>query len=241
MDLYGSDTSPWAAGSTFGRPTDLERGALQQRRSTVVGTWCTGRAPARPHATAKQSRVAATKRWSISSAQRPPAAHGEQVAVRLCCVRAGRAVSGSGAWSVVAVAPSSMASTARMGLKPASHGSHHWPPEVLILQRRRWMDAAAQTSCTSHGRARHSHERAPGFLHPRTVRGCRNPSATSNGQRARAWEVHRFRKPIAGSRRGRRAMRSRPQRRKSLQMEHGAVLSSPTRYTQKAGALGFGR
>ena len=71
----------------------------------------------------------------------------------MLCVRAGWAVSGSGAWSVVAVAPSSMASTARMGLKPASHGSHHWPPEVLILQRRRWMDAAAQARGPSHGRA----------------------------------------------------------------------------------------
>ena len=140
LDLCGSATSPWAAGSTFQRATNLGRGAHQQRCGTVVGTGCTGRAPARPHATAKQSRLAATERWSISSAQRPPAAHGEQVAVRLRCVRAGRAVSGSGAWSVVAVAPSSMASTARMGLKPASHGSHHWPPEVLILQRRRWMD-----------------------------------------------------------------------------------------------------
>ena len=94
----------------------------------MVGTGCTGRAPACPHATAKQSRVAATKRWSTSSAQRPPAAHGAQIAVTLCCVRAGWAVSGSGACSVVVVAPSSMASTARMGLKPASHGSHHWPP-----------------------------------------------------------------------------------------------------------------
>ena len=153
VDVCGSATSPWAAGSTFGRPTDLGRGALQQRRSTVVGTGCTGRAPACPHATAKQSRVASTERWSISSAQRPPAAHGEQVAVRLRCVRAGRAVSGSGAWSVVAVPPSSMASTARVGLKPASHGSHHWPPQVLILQRRRWMDAAAHAWVPSHGRA----------------------------------------------------------------------------------------
>ena len=118
-----------------------------------MGTGCTGRAPARPHATAKGSRLAATERWSISSAQRPPAAHGEQIAVRLCCVRAGRAASGSGAWLVVVVALSSMASTARMGLKPASHGSHHWPPPVLTLQRRRWMDAAAQAQGPSHGRA----------------------------------------------------------------------------------------
>ena len=143
LDLCGSATSPWAAGSTFQRATNLGRGAHQQRCGTVVGTGCTGRAPARPHATAKQSRLAAIERWSISSAQRPPAAHGEQVAVRLRCVRAGPAVSGSGAWSVVAVPPSSMASTARVGLKPASHGSHHWPPRVLTLQRRRWMDAAA--------------------------------------------------------------------------------------------------
>ena len=152
-----------------------------------MGTGCTGRAPACPHATAKESRVAATMRWSISSAQRPPAAHGEQVAVRLCCVRAGRAVSGSGAWSVVAVAPSSMASTARMGLKPASHGSHHWPPEVLILQRRRWMDAAAQTSCTSHGRALQLQSLPMRFLTAHTCAPVRNrprpPSLWSAGAR----------------------------------------------------------
>ena len=43
VDVCGSATSPWAAGSTFGRPTDFGRGALQQRRGTVVGTGCTGR------------------------------------------------------------------------------------------------------------------------------------------------------------------------------------------------------
>ena len=69
---------------------------------------------------------------------------------RAGCGQAGLCASGSGgewergAWLVVEVAPSSMASTAWMGLKPASHGSHHWPPRVLTLQRRRGMDAAAQ-------------------------------------------------------------------------------------------------
>ena len=187
VDVCGSATSPWAAGSTFQRATNLGRGAHQQRCGTVVGTGCTGRAPARPHATAKQSRLAATERWSISSAQRPPAAHGEQVAVRLCCVRAGRAVSGSGAWSVVAVAPSSMASTARMGLKPASHGSHHWPPEVLILQRRRWMDAAAQARGPSHGRALQLQSSPMRFVTPHTCAGVTNrsrpPSLWSAGAR----------------------------------------------------------
>ena len=168
------------------------RHRLRARRSPAasryrVGTGCTGRAPACPHATAKQSRVASTERWSISSAQRPPATHGEQVAVRLCCVRAGRAVSGSGAWSVVAVAPSSMASTARMGLKPASHGSHHWPPEVLILQRRRWMDAAAQARGPSHGRALQLQSSPMRFLGAHTCAAPRNrscpPSLWSAGAR----------------------------------------------------------
>ena len=39
VDLCGSATSPWAAGSTFGRATDFGRGALQQRRGTV---WAPG-------------------------------------------------------------------------------------------------------------------------------------------------------------------------------------------------------
>ena len=67
---------------------------------------------------------------------------------------------GSGAWLVVAAAPSSMASTAWMGLKPASHGSHHWPPRVLTLQRRRGMDAAAQARGPSHGWAQ-QRQRSP--------------------------------------------------------------------------------
>ena len=190
--------SPWAAGSTFGRPTDLGRGALQQRRSTVVGTGCTGRAPARPHATAKQSRLAATERWSISSAQRPPAAHGKQVAVRLCCVRAGRAVSGSGAWSVVAVAPSSMASTARVVLKLASFGSHHgrrccsqsdvargWTPAAhdedpsqgCALQRQRSpMRFVASNRC---GMATNG-PRQPSSWHPGSREGPSSPSSHIN-------------------------------------------------------------
>ena len=152
-----------------------------------MGTGCTGRAPACPHATAKQSRVASTERWSISSAQRPPATHGEQVAVRLRCVRAGRAVSGSGAWLVVVVAPSSMASTARMGPKPASHGSHHWPPQVLILQRRRWMDEQRPWQGPSHGRALQLQSSPMRFLTPLTCAGVRNrprpPSLWSAGAR----------------------------------------------------------
>ena len=152
-----------------------------------MGTGCTGRAPACPHATAKQSRVAATKRWSTSSAQRPPAAHGAQIAVRLCCVRAGRAVSGSGACSVVVVAPSSMASTARMGLKPASHGSHHWPPPVFTLQHRRWMDEQRPWQGPSHGRALQLQSSPMRFLTAHTCAAVRNrprpPSLWSAGAR----------------------------------------------------------
>ena len=57
----------------------------------------------------------------------------------LCASRSGGDASGSGAWLVVAVAPSSMASTAWMGLKPASHGSHQWcsGPDLRSIARDR--------------------------------------------------------------------------------------------------------
>ena len=161
--------------------------AWRHHRDAAVGTWRAARAPARLHVIAKPSHFARTERWLKGSARRAPAVHGAQAAVRLGCVQAGRAVSGSGAWSVVAVAPSSMASTARMGLKPASHGSHHWPPQVLTLQRRRGMDAAAQARGPSHGRALQLQSSPMRFLGAHTCAAPRNrsrpPSLWSAGAR----------------------------------------------------------
>ena len=153
-----------------------------------MGTGCTGRAPACPHATAKQSRVAGNQ--DVVHQQRSAAfcrTRRARCGQAVCCVRAGRAVSGSGAWSVVAVAPSSMASTARMGLKPASHGSHHWPPPVLTLQRRRWMDEQRPWQGPSHGRALQLQSSPMRFLTAHTCAAVRNrprpPSLWSAGAR----------------------------------------------------------
>ena len=160
------------------------------RSTTVdaaVGTWRPARAPALLHVIAKPSDFARTERWLKGSARRAPAMHGAQAAARLGCVRAGWAASGSGAWLVVAVAQSSMASTAWMGLKPASHGSHHWLPWLLTLQRRRGMDAAAQAQAPSHGRALQLQSSPMRFLGAHTCAAPRNrscpPSLWSAGAR----------------------------------------------------------
>ena len=43
-----------------------------------------------------------------------------------------------------------MTSTARMVPKPASHSRHRWLLQLLALQRRRRMDAAAHAGGPSH-------------------------------------------------------------------------------------------
>ena len=155
----------------------MRLGRWRHHRDAAVGTWRAARAPALLHVIAKPSHFARTERWLKGSARRAPAVHGAQAAVRLGCVRAGRAASGSGAWLLVAAAPSSMASTAWMGLKPASHGSHHWPPRVLTLQRRRGMDAAAQAWGPSHGWAQ-QRQRSPMRL-PLIMPACREMAASA--------------------------------------------------------------
>ena len=118
--------------------------------NTAVGTRCTPQASALLQVLAERSHVARIERWLKGSARRAPAARGAQPAVRLCCVRAGRAVSVSITCHREAEARSSMPSTARMVVKPAGRCNHHWLLHLLALQRRRRMDAAAHAGGPSH-------------------------------------------------------------------------------------------
>ena len=98
-------------------------GALGSVPHTPRCTWCTGHAPALLHVVAEPSHVARVVWWLKGSGRQAPTAHGAQRAVRLGCVQAGRAVSGSSTWQREAGRRSSMASAARMVLKPSSHSS----------------------------------------------------------------------------------------------------------------------
>ena len=98
-------------------------GALGSVPHTPRCTWCTGHAPALLHVVAEPSHVARVVWWLKGSGRQAPTAHGAQPAVRLGCVQAGRAVSGSSTWQREAGRRSSMASAARMVLKPSSHSS----------------------------------------------------------------------------------------------------------------------
>ena len=91
--------------------------------NTAVDTRCTPQASALLQVLAERSHVARIERWLKGSARRAPAARGAQRAVRLCCVRAGRAVSASSTCHREAEARISMASTDRMVPKPTSHRS----------------------------------------------------------------------------------------------------------------------
>ena len=98
-------------------------GALGSVPHTPRCTWCTGHAPALLHVVAEPSHVARVVWWLKGSGRQAPTAHGAQPAVRLGCVQAGRAVSGSSTGQREAGRRSSMASAARMVLKPSSHSS----------------------------------------------------------------------------------------------------------------------
>ena len=98
-------------------------GALGSVPHTPRCTWCTGHAPALLHVVAEPSHVARVVWWLKGSGRQAPTAHGAQRAVSLGCVQAGRAVSGSSTWQREAGRRSSMASAARMVLKPSSHSS----------------------------------------------------------------------------------------------------------------------
>ena len=118
--------------------------------NTAVGTRCTPQASALLQVLAERSHVARIERWLKGSARRAPAARGAQRAVRLCRVRAGRAVSASSTCHRQAEARSSIPSTTMMVPMPASHSNHHWLLQLLALQRRRRMDAAAHAGGPSH-------------------------------------------------------------------------------------------
>ena len=118
--------------------------------NTAVGIRCTPQASALLHVLAEPSHVAWIERWLKGSARRAPAARGAQRAVSLGCVRAGRAVSASSTCHREPEARSSIPSTARMVPMPASHSNHRWLLHLLILQRRRRMDAAAHAGGPSH-------------------------------------------------------------------------------------------
>ena len=90
---------------------------------TAWCTWCTGHAAALLHVVAEPSHVVGVVWWLKGSVRRAPTARGAQPAVRLCCVQARRAVGGSSTWQREQAVRSSMASTARMVLKPTSHSS----------------------------------------------------------------------------------------------------------------------
>ena len=119
--------------------------------NTVAATWCTRQSAAPLHVVAEPSHVARLIWWLKGGGRRAPAARGAQPAVRLCCVRAGRAaLSASSTCHRKEAARSSIASTARMVPKSASHSRHRWLLQLLALQRRRRMDAAAHAGGPSH-------------------------------------------------------------------------------------------
>ena len=118
--------------------------------NTAVGTRCTTQAATLLQVLAEPSHVARIMWWLKGSGRRAPAARGAQRAVSLGCVRAGRAVSASSTCHREAEARSSITSTARMVPKPASHSRHRWLLQLLTLQRRRRMDAAAHAGGPSH-------------------------------------------------------------------------------------------
>ena len=97
--------------------------ARRHHRDAAVGTWRAARASALLHVVAEPSHVARVVWWLKGSGRQAPTAHGAQRAVSLGCVQAGRAVSGSSTWQREAGRRSSMASAARMVLKPSSHSS----------------------------------------------------------------------------------------------------------------------
>ena len=160
------------------------------RSTTVdaaVGTWQPARALALLHVLAEPSHVARIVWWLKGSGRRAPAARGAQRALRLCCVRAGRAVSASSTCHREAEARSSITSTARIVPKPASHSRHRWLLQLLTLQRRRRMDAAAHVEGPSHGCALQIQRSPMQFVASHrcalATNGSRPPSLWSPGSR----------------------------------------------------------